>query len=224
MRRSDWVVVVGLGVSTLGLLLSGLARWMGLLTSVSMLAVWLVGAFVLRERRIGWFLVLWPFATLAAVPMDAAYVRDGWLVHDAAMGPFVGASPLYYLLGWGGVVASVGYVGVWIAERGRWRIAPVITALMGAALMPIYEGLCTRQGWFAFTSKATTFPVLLVGGHSAYADVLGNLIFYGALGVLVGHVWEHKPADRDVPSFRYAAWLGVALFWLIYGTYVAIRF
>ncbi len=224
MRRSDQVVALGLAVATAGLLLSGLGRWMGLATSGAMLAVWLAGALVLRERRIGWFLMLWPFATLAAIPMDAAYVREGWLVHNPAMLPFVGDSPLYYLLGWGGVVSSAAYVGWRIAEHGRPVLGPVATGLLGAGVMPVYEGLCTRQGWFAFTARATTFDVPLVGGHSAYADVVGNLIFYGALGVLVYHVWTHRPAGAETPPFRHALWLGLALFWLIFGTYVAIRF
>ncbi len=215
---------MGLAVSTLGLLLSGLGQWMGPVTSTLMLAVWLVGALLLKERRLQWFLTLWPFAVLAAIPMDAAYVRDGWLVHNAAMGPFIGASPVYYLLGWGGVVSSAAYIGWRIAERGKRWLGPMVTALFGAAVMPIYEGLCTRQGWFAFTARATTFPVPLIGGHSAYADVVGNLIFYGALGILVNHVWAHRLTDAETPPFRHALWLGVALFWLIYGTYVAIRF
>lgn len=223
MQRSDNVVVLGLIVATFGLLLSGLGRWMGLVTSMLMLVVWLVGALLLRERRLRWFLILWPFATLAAMPMDAAYVRDGWLVHDAAMGPFVGMSPLYYLLGWGGVVSSAAYIGWRIAEQRQW-LGPIATSLLGATVMPVYEGLCTRQGWFAFTARATTFPVPLIGGHSAYADVLGNLIFYGALGILVNHVWSHRPPEAETPPFRHALWLGIALGWLIYGTYVAIRF
>jgi len=224
MMQSDLIVAVGLAVSTVGLLLSGLGGWMGLATSGAMLAVWLTGAFILRDRRIGWFLALWPFAMLAAVPMDAAYVRDGWLVHNPAMGPFVGDSPLYYLMGWGGVVSSVAYVGWRVAEAGRPLVGPMVTGLLGAAVMPVYEGLCTRQGWFAFTAKATTFRVPLIGGHSAYADVVGNLIFYAALGVLVHHVWSHRPADAETPPIRHALWLGLALFWLIFGTYVAIRF
>ena len=116
---------------------------------------------------------------------------------------------------WGGVVSTTAYIGWRVVEAGHKKLSPIVVSLMGAATMPTYEGLCTKAGWFSFTDKMTTFDVPVIGGHSAYADVVGNLIFYAILALLVNHVWEARDAETETPPWRHAVLVGISLAWFI---------
>jgi Domain of unknown function (DUF6989) len=93
---------------------------------------------------------------LALVSGWVELLADGWLV-DATQtlvyhpgGPFVLFSPLYMPFAWGVVMTQTGYVG-WrlIKLKGReWAI--FLTAMLGAATIPLYEWWAKGAMWWFY--------------------------------------------------------------------------
>lgn len=141
---------------------------------------------------------------------------DAWLVKNTASliypkgEPMVWDSPLYMPFAWTLVLAQLGVVGGWLAQRMSLVKATLVTAFLGGSMIPLYEHLAyqARYWWYVDTPMVLHAPLYII--VSEFLLSLPLVWMYGAalkrpvgfsafLGLLAG-LWM-------IPSVLIAWWL-----------------
>lgn len=174
------------------------------------------------------------FATLAVMVAWTAYRRDpvlarwlllglvaGWLeiITDAWLvaktttlvypsgEPMVAASPLYMPFAWTLVIAQLGVVGGWLAQRMSRLRATLLCALLGGSMIPVYEHLAWQAGYWWYERT----PMVM---HAPLYIILAEFLLVLPL------VWMHGVAMRS--ALWVSAALGVAAgLWMLPSVQVA---
>ena len=116
-------------------------------------------------------------------------------------------SPLYMPFAWTLVLAQLGVLGGWLAQRMSLAKATLLTALLGGSMIPLYEHLARDAGywWYRDTPMVWNAPLYII--VSEFLLALPLVWMYGAA------------AHRRWP---YSAWLGLlAGLWMIPSVLVA---
>ena len=107
--------------------------------------------------------VLADWLTLGLVAGWVEIVTDAWIVHVTqslaypAVGPMVWASPLYMPFAWTVVLAQLGVVGGFLANRMSLTKATLACAILGGLMIPLYELLAHYANYWKYTQT----PMLL---------------------------------------------------------------
>lgn len=143
-------------------------------------------------------------------------LTDAWLVRKTASlvyppgEPMVWDSPLYMPFAWTLVLAQLGVVGGWLAQRMSLVKASLACALLGGSMIPLYEHLAWQAGywWYTDTPMVWHAPLYIIVSEFLlslplvwmYGAALARPVrFSAALGVAAG-LWM-------VPSVMIAWWL-----------------
>jgi hypothetical protein len=100
-------------------------------------------------------------------------LADRWLVETTGTlfylpgGPFVWRSPLYMPFAWTVVVTQLGYIGWWMGKRWGIPVASLLTALIGAVNIPLYEQWARNANWWYYrnTPMLGNTPWYIIGGE-----------------------------------------------------------
>jgi hypothetical protein len=143
-------------------------------------------------------------------------VTDAWLVAKTSTlvypqgAPMVWDSPLYMPFAWAIVLAQLGIVGGWLAQRMSVPKATLVCALLGGSMIPLYEHLAhdARYWWYTDTPMIMNAPLYIVVSEFLLALPLVWMYtvalarprrFSALLGAVVG-LWM-------IPSVVLAWWL-----------------
>ena len=141
-------------------------------------------AFALITRD-GFFKLLLLFG-LAAGTVELA--ADWWLVEGSRTLDYpqdeyiVGRSPLYMPFAWAVVLTQVGYLGWLISRREKLVETVLITFLIGATMIPIYEHLANHAMWWRYKSCKMILdtPYFIILGEGMICAMLP--VIYKLLG------------------------------------------
>lgn len=132
---------------------------------------------------------------------------DAWLVRNTATllyppgEPMVWDSPLYMPFAWTLVLAQLGVVGGWLAQRMSFAWATLACALLGGSMIPLYEHLAHEAGYWTYVATPMVWNAPL---YIIVAEFLLSLPL----------VWMHRVALAR--PWRFSAWLGLAAgLWMI---------
>ena len=188
LRTSDWVIG---GTLFLTLLWNGTCSllgpgWVGAALIVTI--NWLVFIVYFLARRDG---LIGRLMLLAVVAGWVELLADRWLVDVTKTlvyqpgGPFVVRSPLYMPFAWGVVLIQTAYIG-WrlLGPLGR-SLAALLTGLVGAVTIPLYEWWAKGAVWWYYRDTCMWGVVPLY-------IILGEFLIAGALVLLVERL-EERP-------------------------------
>lgn len=145
-------------------------------------------------------------------------LADRWLVEATGTlvyvpgGPFVMRSPLYMPFAWAVVLVQIGYIGWRLAGWLGTPAASILTALLGAVNIPLYEQWARGANWWFYQNA----PML---GHTPWFIICGEALITLALpGVLLA-------AEKAPPGWSIALgilqglwiWVSYAFFYTLLG-------
>ncbi len=155
------------------------------------------------------------FRRLMFLAMLAGWVEllpDRWLVEITGTliyhsgGPFIIRSPLYMPFAWGVVLVQTGYVGWRLLEYLKKGWAILITGLLGAATIPLYEWWAKGAMWWYYKDTR------MIGGVPIYI-IFGEFFLACGLILLIDSL-EKRPLWM-IPLFGVAQGLWI---WACYAT------
>lgn len=135
----------------------------------------LVSTAVTLAVMVGWtawrrdpVLARWLLLGLVAGWMEI--LTDAWLVQTTGTlvyppdEPMVLDSPLYMPFAWTLVLAQLGVLGGWIAQRVGAARATLAVALLGGSMIPLYEHLAHDAGywWYRDTPMVMNAPLYII--------------------------------------------------------------
>lgn len=153
-----------------------------------------------RDRLLARFLL---FGLLAG---GVELLSDHWLVHHervlvyAQGGPFLFSSPLYMPFAWAGMLVQLGFIGRWLAQRQGLLVASVMTALLGAVNIPLYEQWARDAGlwYYRDTLMWSNVPWGIIGAEFLLVLALPAVL----------RVAEHaRPSWSAVLGILYGLWI-----------------
>ena len=118
-------------------------------------------------------------------------LADWWLVEQTGSllydpsGPFLVQSPLYMPLSWALILIPLGYLGIQLGGYVSLPWATVLTAVGGAAYIPLYEHWATGARWWAYRSAT------MIGGVPWFI-IVGELLLVLPLPLLLARVDRTK--------------------------------
>lgn len=187
-RSRDWIIG---GTLALTLLWNGLCSllapgWIG--ASIITALNWLIfiGYFLWSRNRLTGRLLL-----LAMVAGWTELLADRWLVDVTETlvfhpgGPFVVRSPLYMPFAWGVVLVQTAYIGWRLSQKIDLGWAVVLTGLLGAATIPLYEWWAKGAVWWFYEQTQMWGPVPLY-------IIMGEFLIAGGAVLLVWRL-EERP-------------------------------
>lgn len=140
-------------------------------------------------------------------------LTDAWLVRNTATllypkdEPMVLDSPLYMPFAWTLVLAQLGVVGGWLAQRMSLAKATLACALLGGSMIPVYEHLAYSAGYWAYTHTPMVMHAPL---YIIVSEFLLSLPLVWMYGVAKARPWP------------FSALLGlVAGLWMIPSVWIA---
>ena len=209
LRSSD--LIIG-GTLFLTLLWNGICSLLapGWMAASAIVAInWLiffVYSCVCRDSLVGRLMLL------AVVAGWVELLADRWLVDATGTlvyhsgGPFVVCSPLYMPFAWGVVLVQTAYVG-WRLLKSLGKVRGVlITSLLGATIIPLYEWWAKGAAWWYYQDTA------MWGAVPLYI-ILGELLIAGGLVLLIERL--------DERPWSMVLLLGVGQGFLIWAAYAA---
>lgn len=110
-----------------------------------------------RDPVLARWLTLGFIAGWVEIGTDAWIVRVTETLAYPAVGPMVWDSPLYMPFAWAIVLAQLGVVGGFLAERMSLAKATLACALLGGLMIPLYELLAHYANYWKYTQT----PMLL---------------------------------------------------------------
>ncbi len=124
---------------------------------------------------------------LATLGLTAGFVEllaDRWLVETVGTlvyepgGPFLLRSPLYMPFAWGAVLVQTGYVAWRVSGRFGLVRGALLTAALGALVIPLYEWWARGAAWWHYRNARMIGPV-------PWGIVVGEAVCAGLLALLV---------------------------------------
>lgn len=143
-------------------------------------------------------------------------LTDAWLVRYTTslvypdVPPMVWDSPLYMPFAWSIVLAQLGAVGGWLAQRMPLLSATLLLAVLGGCMIPVYEALAHYAGYWSYRNT----PMLM---HAPYYIIVSEFLLSLPL-VWMGRSAASRPLGRAavlgvlegvwmIPSVLIAWWL-----------------
>ncbi len=203
-------ILVTLGVTLAGGVLGAVfaTGWKGASVTAALADLLLLGWVVWRrDSNVGRLMLLGLAAGfIELLTADPFAVNNGTL-HYVPGGPFLVDTPLYMPFSWIAVITQIGYLGWWAVDRWNLWKATLISAVVGAVNIPVYEILAQ----FAKTWYYANTPMIF---GAPYYVILGELL----IGAVI-------PGVVTLAIKKRAGWvpvLGVALgLWMWIGAIIS---
>jgi hypothetical protein len=122
-------------------------------------------------------------------------------------------SPLYMPLSWMVILTYLGYIAWRLRVLLGWRRASLLSAILGAIQIPIYEELAYYGGWWRYE------PVHLMLGHTPVYVLLFEGLIVAALPLLYDRIERRAWKQVVLIGVVVGAWMPVAALvaWLLAG-------
>ena len=140
-------------------------------------------------------------------------LTDAWLVRATGslvypqVAPMVWDSPLYMPFAWNIVLAQLGVLGGWFAQRMSFAAATLLLALLGGCMIPVYEALAHTANYWEYRNT----PMVM---HAPLYIIVSEFLLSLPL-VWMGRVGATRPV-------RFSALLGVvAGLWMLPSVWLA---
>jgi hypothetical protein len=188
---------------------------------------WYVG---LIEVFLSLYLLLWLFARgirpLLGRLLLAGFIAGVCELFTDASGQYVAhsliypagaltlwTSPLYMPLSWMVVLTHLGYLAWRLRALLGWRKASLLSAILGAIQIPIYEEMAYYGGWWRYK------PVHLMLGHTPIYVLLFEGLIVAALPLLYDRIERRAWKQVALIGVIVGAWMPVAALvaWLLTG-------
>jgi len=117
----------------------------------------------------------------------AGVCSDWWLVHSSKTlvyypgGPFVGRTPLYASFGLTCALFLLGYLASFFSTRMRRLPSCLLTGLVGAGSLFLYEHCAEGAGWWYYQNTGMI-------GNTPYHAIVANFLTAASLPLLVQRV------------------------------------
>jgi len=174
-----------------------------------MTAVFLAYAFIMDDdllKKVVLFAIVAGFTELAA---------DWWLVDItktlvyAPNEPFIWKSPLYMPFAWTMVLTNIGLAGYFLLYKEPKWLAVLITVLIGAIVIPLFEHWAKGAGWWFYRDSKMIWDV-------PYYIILGEGLICAFLGIIINYLNHHR--------FRNFIFFGILQgLWIWVSYYIAFR-
>ncbi len=127
--------------------------------------------------------------------------------------PMLWASPLYMPLSWMVILTHLGYIAWRLRALLGWRKAALISGLLGAIQIPIYEEMAYYGGWWRYR------PTHLMLGHTPLYVLLFEGLIVATLPILYDRIERRAWSHVALIGIIVGAWMPfAALFsWLLLG-------
>ncbi|HEY5002397.1 MAG TPA: hypothetical protein VII61_04555 [Ktedonobacteraceae bacterium] len=122
-------------------------------------------------------------------------------------------SPLYMPLSWMVVLTHLGYLAWRLRVVMGWRKASLLSAILGAIQIPIYEEMAYYGGWWRYK------PVHLMLGHTPIYVLLFEGLIVAALPLLYDRIERRAWRQVALIGVIVGVWMAVAALvaWLVLG-------
>jgi hypothetical protein len=122
-------------------------------------------------------------------------------------------SPLYMPLSWMVVLTHLGYLAWRLRVLLGWHKASLLSAILGAVQIPIYEEMAYYGGWWRYK------PVHLMLGHTPIYVLLFEGLIVAALPLLYDRIERRAWKQVALIGVIVGAWMPVAalIAWLVLG-------
>ncbi len=122
-------------------------------------------------------------------------------------------SPLYMPLSWMVVLTHLGYVAWRLRVLLGWRRASLLSAILGAIQIPLYEEMAYYGGWWRYK------PVHLMLGHTPIYVLLFEGLIVAALPLLYDRIERRAWKQVALIGVIVGAWMPFAavIAWLLLG-------
>jgi hypothetical protein len=122
-------------------------------------------------------------------------------------------SPLYMPLSWMVVLTHLGYLAWRLRMLMGWRKASLLSAILGAIQIPIYEEMAYYGGWWRYK------PVHLMLGHTPIYVLLFEGLIVAALPLLYDRIERRAWRQVALIGVIVGVWMAVAALvaWLVLG-------
>ena len=113
-------------------------------------------------------------------------------------------SPLYMPLSWMVILTYLGYIAWRLRVLLGWRRASLLSAILGAIQIPIYEEMAYYGGWWRYT------PVHLMLGHTPVYVLLFEGLIVAALPLLYDRIERRAWKQVVLIGVVVGVWMPVA--------------
>ena len=166
-----------------------------------------------RDSLLGRLLLFGIAAGSVELLADCWSTRLGWLVYFPG-GPFVMCSPVYMPVGWAILMVQLGYLG-WLFDQS-WGLskAMLLTALIGAVNIPVYEYLAKSSRLWYYQNVPMLFQTV------PYAVIFAEGLICLVLPPVIRLVTKHRWGWSILLGLAEGCWMwgvGVIGYWL-FGT------
>ena len=122
-------------------------------------------------------------------------------------------SPLYMPLSWMVILTYLGYIAWRLRVLLGWHKASLLSAILGAIQIPIYEEMAYYGGWWRYK------PVHLMIGHTPIYVLLFEGLVVAALPLLYARIERRSWKQVALIGLLLGAWMPVAALvsWLVAG-------
>jgi hypothetical protein len=122
-------------------------------------------------------------------------------------------SPLYMPLSWMVILTYIGYIAWRLRVLLGWRKASLLSAIVGAIQIPIYEEMAYYGGWWRYR------PVHLMIGHTPVYVLLFEGLVVAALPLLYDRIERRSWQQVALIGVILGVWMPVAalMSWLVAG-------
>jgi hypothetical protein len=122
-------------------------------------------------------------------------------------------SPLYMPLSWTVILTYLGYIAWRLRALIGWRRAALLSAVLGAIQIPVYEEMAYYGGWWRYK------PVRLMIGHTPIYVLLFEGLIVAALPLLYDRIERRAWKQVALIGVILGAWIPVAALvsWLLLG-------
>ncbi len=122
-------------------------------------------------------------------------------------------SPLYMPLSWMVILTHLGYITWRLRALLGWRRASLLSAILGAIQIPLFEEMAYYGGWWRYT------PVHLMIGHTPIYVLLFEGLVVAALPLLYDRIERRSWKQVALLGVIVGVWMPIAalISWLLLG-------
>jgi hypothetical protein len=217
-RKITWLdlIIAGGILSDLVLsLLDATTKWWYIGLIEVFLSLYLLSWLLARGIRplLGRLLLAGFIAGVCELFTDASgqYVAHSLIYPASAL--MLWTSPLYMPLSWMVVLTYLGYLAWRLRVLLGWRKASLLSAILGAIQIPIYEEMAYYGGWWRYK------PVHLMLGHTPIYVLLFEGLIVASLPLLYDRIERRAWKQVALIGVIVGAWMAVAALvaWLLLG-------
>jgi Domain of unknown function (DUF6989) len=142
--------------------------------SYGMYCIILLFAFITSDYFLKKLLLFSIMAGFTELLADCWLVRSTQTLVYASHEPMIACSPLYMPFSWAVILMQIGYLGWLIAKEEKLIVTILITAILGAGIIPLFENWAknAQWWWYQHTIMIGNTPYYIIGGEALLCAML----------------------------------------------------